>query len=77
MPASCADIERQILTLSEVMTLIGYRSRSTVHGLVRAGIFPPPIRLAKRRIGWRRSEIDRWLTERVGVSATAPRSKAA
>jgi prophage regulatory protein len=36
----------------------------TVWRLRRAGKFPEPIRLSVGRIGWRRSDLDKWLAER-------------
>jgi prophage regulatory protein len=42
-------------------------SKSTILRLERTGQFPGRIRLSQRRVGWRKSEIDRWLAERASV----------
>ncbi|MBN2856013.1 MAG: AlpA family phage regulatory protein [Halothiobacillaceae bacterium] len=31
---------------------------------VGAGIFPQPVKLGVRAVGWRRSEVERWLADR-------------
>ena len=34
--------------------------RSTIYRLVAQDKFPSPVRLAKRAIAWRRTDLDRW-----------------
>ena len=36
-------------------------SRSTIYQLMTEGRFPRPVRLGKRAVGWRESDIARWL----------------
>ena len=36
----------------------------TVWRLRRAGLFPVPLKLSAGRIGWRKSDLDQWLSER-------------
>jgi prophage regulatory protein len=52
-----------ILRKSELCTKVGL---SGVHlmRLVRAGLFPQPIRLGSNSIGWIETEVDEWLMER-------------
>lgn len=38
--------------------------RSTVYKYVAAGIFPKPIQLGPRCVGWLEEEIIRWIKER-------------
>ncbi|HXG72598.1 MAG TPA: AlpA family phage regulatory protein [Gemmatimonadaceae bacterium] len=39
----------------------------TVWRLRRAGLFPQPLRLSVGRIGWRRADLEAWLSERKRV----------
>ena len=52
--------ERRVIRLEEVCALVGL-ARSTVYAKVSAGSFPTPIRLGTRSVGWRLSDLDRWL----------------
>jgi prophage regulatory protein len=36
-------------------------SRSTIYQLMAEGRFPRPVRLGKRAVGWRESDVTRWL----------------
>ena len=38
-------------------------SRSTIYQLMTEGRFPRPVRLGKRAVGWRESDIAKWLGE--------------
>ena len=38
-------------------------SRSTIYQLMTEGGFPRPVRLGKRAVGWRESDIAGWLVE--------------
>ena len=50
------------LTLSARETAAAIRvSPRTLHALVVAGMVPPPIRIGKRRIVWRLSDIEAFL----------------
>lgn len=53
----------EILRLPKVMAVIGLR-RSWIYKAVAEGKFPAPIQLADRAVGWRRSEIEGWLSNR-------------
>lgn len=39
-------------------------SRSTIWRLERQGLFPARRHLSRRRVGWRKSEIEKWLDSR-------------
>lgn len=39
-------------------------SRSTIYAMMAEGTFPRPIRLGKRAVGWRDSDIAAWLESR-------------
>ncbi len=52
-----------ILRWPRVHDLVGL-SRSTVWRLVNVGQFPAPIKIGRRAVGWRASEIHDWLQSR-------------
>lgn len=43
--------------------------KSSVYAGVKAGTFPPPVRLSARAVAWREEEIDRWVSERTTAKA--------
>ena len=62
-----------ILRMPDVMTRTG-KSRSTVYAEYAAGLFPRPIRLSQRAVGWPAHEVDEILTARIaGASDDAIR----
>ncbi len=61
-----SDINR-IIRLSELLELIPF-SRSHIYRLEKAQQFPRRIKLGARRVGWRASEIRRWIAERHPLS---------
>jgi prophage regulatory protein len=62
-----------ILRMPDVMTRTG-KSRSTVYAECAAGLFPRPIRLSQRAVGWPAHEVDEILTARIaGASDDAIR----
>ena len=52
-----------ILRINEVMAMVGLR-RTTIWSRVREGTFPAPVQLGGYRIGWRQSDVRRWINER-------------
>ena len=40
-------------------------SRSTIYLQIQKGLFPKPINLGPRAVGWIENEIDKWLLERI------------
>ena len=57
----------QILRLPTVKARTGL-SRSTIYMYVKEGVFPKPISLGARAVGWLNSEIDEWIDRRVKES---------
>jgi len=53
----------KILRLPAVIAVVGV-SRVSIWRWVRAGTFPRPIRLGARAVGWRDSDVQRWLETR-------------
>lgn len=54
----------RILRRKEVEAMIGL-SRSTIYKLISQEIFPKPVQLGTRAVGWRLSDIEAWLNTRV------------
>ncbi len=49
----------QLLRVKDVERELGI-SRTTIWRLVKAGTFPPPLRITSKAIAWRRSDIEAW-----------------
>lgn len=45
-------------------------SRSTIYAAVKAGTFPPPIRIGARAVAWKLASVESWLDTRPLASAT-------
>lgn len=52
-----------ILRRRQVESIVGIR-RSAIYDAIRRGTFPQPIQISARAVGWRTSDIDRYLAER-------------
>jgi prophage regulatory protein len=50
-----------LLTISDVMRLTGYKSRSTIYRLMNSGNCPKPVMIGGDRIRWRSGDIEDWL----------------
>ena len=59
-------IQPAVLRLSDLTRYLAV-GRSRIYQLRREPDFPKPIRLGQRSVGWRRSEIDRWVESRSRV----------
>ncbi len=57
----------RILRLPEVMTRTGL-SRSTIYLRISQGIFPKPVSLGARAVGWVEAEIQEWLERQIETS---------
>ena len=64
-----------ILHLPEVTAKTG-KSRTTLWRDVRAGRFPPPIKLGGNRIGWLEEEITEWQESRPRMWQSAVEAEA-
>ena len=54
----------RILRLPDVLQLVGL-SKSTVYALIKAGLFPAPVRLSgSRAVGWVLSTVIAWIDSR-------------
>jgi len=52
-----------ILRRREVEKLTGL-ARSTIYQYVKAGVFPAPVRLGARAVGWRYADVFDWINTR-------------
>lgn len=52
-----------ILRRRQVEELTGL-ARSTLYKLIKEGLFPVPVRLGSRAVGWRYKEIEAWIETR-------------
>jgi len=58
----------RIMRRPEVEQVSGLR-RSTLYAWIAAGQFPKPVRLGERLVGWRLSDVQRWIDERAPKGA--------
>jgi prophage regulatory protein len=54
----------RIMRLAEVMSVTGYK-KSSVYKYVALGIFPRPVPLTGRAVGWVSTEIEDWVKARI------------
>jgi prophage regulatory protein len=40
-------------------------ARSTIYQYIKDGVFPKPVPLGPRAVGWVESEVSAWITERI------------
>ena len=59
----------RLLRREEVERLTGI-SRSTLYDMISKGVFPRPVRINARAVGWRVTEVVAWLESRPPASAT-------
>jgi prophage regulatory protein len=62
-----AEIASRILRLKSVLNRTGL-SRSTLYRKIERGTFPMQVRISDRCIGWRESDVERWLSDPTGYS---------
>ena len=54
----------KILRLPSVKEKTG-KPTSSIYWMIERGVFPKPIKLGKRSVGWLESEIDEWIDQRI------------
>ena len=57
-----------ILRRPAVEQLVGL-GRSTIYAMIAEGTFPKPVKLGKRAVGWRESDITAWIDNRTVATA--------
>ncbi len=55
-----------ILRLPSVTKKTGL-SRSSIYAYLKKGVFPAPIPLGERSVGWLETEVDEWLNSRIAL----------
>ena len=53
----------RIIRRPEVERRIGL-SRSSIYALMQKGVFPQPVKLGARAVGWREEDIQAWIDNR-------------
>ena len=61
-----SEIQAEVLRPREAARYVGL-SRPTIDRWRKAGKFPKALQLGAQAIGWRRSDLDKWLDERPSV----------
>lgn len=54
----------QIISMIEVMSILGYRSRNSIYYLEKNEGFPPRIRIGARRVGYDLNSVQEWIISR-------------
>jgi prophage regulatory protein len=60
------EVAALLLRIGMVVRMTGL-GRSTIYRLVAEDQFPPPVRLTKRVVAWRRIDLERWTNARQTV----------
>lgn len=55
-----------ILRLPEVIRTLGL-SKASVYRMVKAGTFPQSVRLGANTVGWLRTDVEQWVSEKAGA----------
>lgn len=58
-------MDTRIIRRTELQTKLRV-GRSTIYGWMAAGLFPRPIKLGPKSVGWIEDEIDQWVLDRMG-----------
>ncbi|MBF5092012.1 AlpA family phage regulatory protein [Novosphingobium sp. NBM11] len=51
----------QLLTVTDVLSVTGFKSRTTLYRRARSGAFPCPCHIGRGKIRWRSGDIEDWL----------------
>lgn len=51
-------------------------ARSTIYQYMKDGIFPPPVALGPRAVGWLESDVTQWISHRVSLARAGVRQAA-
>lgn len=53
-------LRQEFYRLPDVLRFTGFKSRSHIYVLAKAGKFPKPVVIGPNSIAWRRSELEAW-----------------
>lgn len=62
----------KIIRLREVLDRTGL-SRSMAYTLIEDGLFPRPVSLGARAVGWLTSEVNEWIASREKTVSSSPK----
>lgn len=60
-------MDNRILRRPRVSSVTGL-GRSSIYRYISLGLFPKPIRLGNRTVGWLESDINNWIEEKINAS---------
>ena len=60
----------KIIPINEVSKQTGI-SRRSIYNLLSNGLFPTPVQLTSRRVGWVQSEVDAWIEAKISQRDTS------
>jgi prophage regulatory protein len=52
----------RLLKIDEVLELVAV-GKTKLYRMLKDGEFPPAVRLGSRSVAWRRSDVERWISE--------------
>jgi len=61
----------RLLRLHAVMALVGL-GRSTIYDMIKLNAFPAQLKLGRRAVAWRETDIVNWISTRPGMVANEP-----
>jgi prophage regulatory protein len=67
--------EPLVLRRPDVVHLVGLSAKTIVRW-VRAGTFPPPVKLGPQAVGWLRTDVDTWLQQQAAKRPASAWTKA-
>ena len=67
--------EPAFLRRKQVETRTGF-SRSTLYQCIKDGVFPKPVPLGPRAVGWLESDVSEWIAARVRIARDGGRQAA-
>ena len=66
-------IPAALLRISAVKSRIGL-SRTSIYNGVKAGTFPPPVKIGVKAIAWLESDVEAWIAATVKAARTVRRN---
>lgn len=66
----------KLLKRPEVEAVTGL-SRAAIYAKIKAGAFPPPVRLGTNSVAWRADDIDKWIDDLPVAAELCSESRAA
>lgn len=71
-PSAAAAESSRYIRLPEVKSLTGFKSTGHLYTLMARGDFPRPIKIGKRAVAWKLSDISNYLSTRPHVELSGP-----